>query len=157
MGIVIIIYKMDIQFRKTTETEFFDILPIGWRNSIAPYWNDYKANSSIYGIYLNNKIIAGGIVFNTCSPDMLYNVSEAEQWFNENYLYIGFIWVKEEFRNQQLGSKWLKALIEQFPNQRFWLTVEDENLIKFYTKNGFQLIKSLKNGDDDEWLLTYKP
>jgi len=148
---------MDIQFRPTNETVFFNLLPLDWKDSIAPFWDDYKTNSTIYGLYFNNKIIAGGIVFNTCSPDMLYNETEAERWFNENYLYIGFIWVMEEYRNQKLGSKWLRALCEQFPTQRFWLTVEDENLIQFYIKNGFKLIKSLKNGNDDEWLLTYQP
>lgn len=148
---------MNFQFRETTDTDFFDLLPLDWRNSIVPYWDEYKDNSNIYGLYLNSKIIAGGIVFNTCSPDMLYNETEAERWFNQNYLYVGFIWVADEYRNQKIGSKWLTALFEQFPTQRFWLTVEDENLIKFYTKNGFQLIKSLKNENNTEWLLTYTP
>ncbi len=148
---------MSLIFEQASSEEFFNLLPADWHNSIVPFWKDYKLNSSIYTIHQNNQLIAGGIVFNTCSPDMLYNQIEANNWLEKGYLYIGFIWVKEEYRGQKIGSKWLHFLFNKYPNQKFWLTVEEENLIEFYTKNGFKLIKTLKNGSDDEWLLSYQP
>lgn len=148
---------MEYIFKQSFNQDFFQLLPINWKNSIIPFWDDYIDNASIYLIYDDDKIIAGGIVFNTCSPDMMYNELEAEKWFDSGYLYLGFIWVVEEYRNKKIGSKWLQALINKFPAQKFWLTIDEENLAFFYIKNGFKLITSLKNDDDIEWLLTYEP
>jgi tRNA(Met) C34 N-acetyltransferase TmcA len=61
------------------------------------------------------------------------------------------------YRGKRLGSDWLKLLIQDFPEQKYWLTVEEEELIQFYKKNHFKLIKSLKNGEDTDWLLVYEP
>lgn len=148
---------MEYIFKQSFNQDFFQLLPTDWKNSITPFWDGYATNSNIYLFYDNNKIIAGGIVFNTCSPDMMYNELEAEKWFDSGYLYLGFIWVVEEYRSKKIGSKWLQALMKKFPAQKFWLTIDEENLAFFYIKNGFKLITTLKNGDDTEWLLTYEP
>ena len=148
---------MEYIFKQSNNQDFFQLLPTDWKNSILPFWDNYVDNSSIYLLFDNDKIIAGGIVFHSCSPDMMYNELEAKKWFDNDYLYLGFIWVVEEYRNKKIGSKWLQALMKKFPTQKFWLTIDEQNLAFFYTKNGFKLIKSLKNGNDDEWLLTYKP
>ncbi|MBI2282018.1 MAG: GNAT family N-acetyltransferase [Bacteroidetes bacterium] len=147
---------MEYIFKQSFNQDFFRLLPSDWQDSIVPYWDSYSDNSSVYLLYNKNELIAGGIIFHSCSPDMMYNEQEAKKWFDNGYLYIGFIWVIEEYRNKKIGSKWLKALIDKFPTQKFWLTVDEQNLAFFYTKNGFKLIKSLKNGDDIEWLLTYE-
>ena len=148
---------MEYSFKQSFNQDFFHLLPTDWKNSILPFWDNYVDNSSIYLLYDSDKIIAGGIVFHTCSPDMMYNELEAKKWFDNDYLYLGFIWVIEEYRNKKTGSKWLQALSKKFPSQKFWLTIDEENLAFFYIKNGFKLIKSLKNSDDTEWLLTYEP
>ena len=148
---------MEYIFKQSNNQDFFQLLPIDWKNSILPFWDNYVDNSSIYLLFDNDKIIAGGIVFHSCSPDMMYNELEAKKWFDNDYLYLGFIWVVEEYRNKKIGSKWLQALMKKFPTQKFWLTIDEENLAFFYIKNGFKLIKSLKNGDDTEWLLCYNP
>lgn len=148
---------MEYIFKQSFNQDFFQLLPIDWKNSIIPFWDNYASNSSIYLLCDDDKIIAGGIVFNTCSPDMMYNELEAAKWFNSGYLYLGFIWVIEEYRNKKTGSTWLQALMKKFPTQKFWLTIDEENLAFFYIKNGFKLITSLKNGDETEWLLTYEP
>ena len=144
-------------FKQSFNTDFFQLLPIDWFNGIAPFWAEYADTSNIYTLCHNDEIIGGGIVFNSCSPDMLYNELEAQKWLKNGYLYIGFIWVKEEYRNKKIGSTWLQELINKFPAQKFWLTVDEEILISFYKKNGFKLIKSLQNRADIEWLLTYEP
>ena len=148
---------MDYIFKQSFNQDFFQLFPTDWYNSIVPYWSDYSDSSSIFLLYNKNKIIAGGIIFSSCSPDMMYNENEAQDWFTQGYLYIGFIWVTEEYRNKKIGSNWLQLLKDKFPTQKFWLTVDDKNLIPFYTKNGFKLIKSLKNENNEEWILTYKP
>ena len=148
---------MEYIFKQSNNQDFFQLLPTDWKNSILPFWDNYVDNSSIYLLFDNDKIIAGGIVFHSCSPDMMYNELEAKKWFDNDYLYLGFIWVVEEYRNKKIGSKWLQALMKKFPTQKFWLTIDEEKLAFFYIKNGFKLIKSLKNGDDTEWLLCYNP
>ena len=60
---------------------------------------------------------------------------------NKGYLYVGFIFVIEERRQQNLGSIWLDNLKKMYPNQKFWLTIEDLKLDTFYVKNGFKRIK----------------
>lgn len=148
---------MEYIFKQSFNQDFFQLLPTDWKNSIIPFWDNYATNSNIYLLYDDDKVIAGGIVFYTCSPDMMYNELEAEKWFDSGYLYLGFIWVVEEYRSKKIGSKWLQALMKKFPTQKFWLTVDEENLAFFYIKNGFKLITTLKNGNDTEWLLTYEP
>ncbi len=148
---------MDYIFKQSFNQDFFQLFPSDWYNSIVPYWSDYSDSSSIFLLYFKDEIIAGGVIFSSCSPDMMYNEKASQKWFDKGYLYLGFIWVNEEYRNKKIGSKWLQSLKDKFPAQKFWLTVDEENLIHFYTKNGFKLITTLKNGNDTEWLLTYEP
>lgn len=148
---------MDLTFKEISAKTFFPILPVIWQENIVPFWEEYKQSAKIYGLFEGAALMAGGIVFSTCSPDMRYNPVEAQTWLDQGYLYIGFLWVPEEYRGKRLGSAWLKLLIQDFPEQKYWLTVEEEELIQFYQKNHFKLIKSLKNGEDTDWLLVYEP
>ncbi len=144
-------------YRELKQNNFFSMLPDDWRNEISITWNTYSNEASIYLLDFRQNTVAGGIVFSTCPPDMLYNKEEAQIWLDAGYLYLGFIWVAEEFRNNKFGSIWLQSLMDKFPAQKFWLTIEEESLLFFYFKNGFRLIKSLKNGDNMEWLLVFEP
>lgn len=148
---------MDLTFKEISAKTFFPLLPEIWQENIVPYWDQYKQNAKIYGLFEGAALMAGGIVFSTCSPDMRYNPAEAQTWLDQGYLYIGFLWVPEVYRGKRLGSAWLKLLMQDFPEQKYWLTVEEEELIQFYQKNHFNLIKSLKNGEDRDWLLVYEP
>lgn len=148
---------MDLTFKEISAKTFFPILPVIWQENIVPFWEEYKQSAKIYGLFEGAALMAGGIVFSTCSPDMWYNRVEAQTWLDQGYLYIGFLWVPEVYRGKRLGSAWLKMLMQDFPEQKYWLTVEEEDLIQFYKKNHFKLIKSLKNGEDTDWLLVYEP
>ncbi len=148
---------MNTFYKETDQNKFFNLLPEDWNNEISITWNTYSKNATIYVLEGKDKIMAGGIVFSICPPDMLYNPLEAKKWFDQGYLYIGFIWVVEEFRNKKVGSKWIKSLINKFPQQKFWLTIEEESLKFFYIKNGFSLVKTLQNDNNKEWLLIYEP
>lgn len=133
---------------------FFEILPIDWKESILPYWDDLKSSTACYVILEKNKIIAGGLLFTVCTPDMLYAKVEAENWLKKGYKYLGFIYVVENRRHESLGSLWLNSLKEFLPEQKFWLTIEDKNLDTFYLKNGFKCIKHLINHGEKEWIYT---
>ncbi len=143
-------------YQLTTEDErYFEILPDDWKALIEPFWNQYKSSAAIYVFKNAQDIIAGGIVFKTCPPDLLAYQNALQHWFDAGYYYLGFIFVKETLRGQNLGSKWLNELKRQYPNQKFWLLIEDEKLHHFYIKNGFQRVQDFQNGDQTEGLYVY--
>lgn len=139
------------------QEKFFALLPEDWSCEIEKIWTEYRTASKIYMVNADEKAIAGGIVFSTCSPDMLYNKSEADKWFLDGYLYIGFLWVHEAFRGKKIGTFWLNSLKSEFSLQKYWLTIEEEGLMHFYIKNGFRCVKQLQHENLTEWLLVYEP
>lgn len=145
-------------FKEITQySQFFNILPLDWQETILPFWEIYKDSTKCYLLLENEKPIAGGLVFYKCPPDMLYAEEEANVWFNKGYLYLGFIYVLEERRGQNLGSFWLSKLKDKFPQQKYWLTIEDLGLHSFYAKNGFRKEKMLNNNVQKEALYTFEP
>lgn len=142
---------------KNNANLFFDMLPKDWQDEIVPFWTHYEASSKIYVIVENNLIIGGGIVFSTTPPDVVYYKEEAEQWFDNGHLYIGFLWVAEHKRNNNLGSFWLEELKNVNPNQKYWLLIEDERLHGFYQRNGFIQIKTIVHNQYPEWLYSFTP
>lgn len=144
-------------FKRCTEvSDFFKILPKDWQDGIVPFWDEYEKNTKCYVLINDDQIIAGGLVFSTCPPDMFYAKNEAEIWLNKEYLYLGFIYVIEERRQQNLGSIWLSKLKDLHAKQNYWLTIEDLKLDTFYVKNGFRRIKSLNNSGTEEGLYIYE-
>ncbi|MGF1556369.1 GNAT family N-acetyltransferase [Paucihalobacter sp.] len=136
---------------------FFNILPEDWQEAIVPHWNHYQNDSKIYVLKDANKIVAGGIVFSTCPPDMINHKEEAEWWFENGYLYIGFLFVAESHRNQKLGSQWIEALKDSTPNRGFWLVIEEDGLGNFYEKHQFKMEKIIQSSTTTEWLYAFKP
>lgn len=145
---------------KTLESNpkiFFDILPQDWQIEIVPFWNQYEHSSRIYVLTENDQIIGGGIVFSTCPPDVSYYEKEAQIWFQNDYLYVGFIWIAEDRRNKNLGSFWLNGLKKLYPEQKYWLLTEEEHLHRFYQKNEYVLIETILNNGITEWLYAFQP
>jgi diamine N-acetyltransferase len=140
----------------TTESDFFNILPLDWQDSILPFWETYKSTTKCCALIENDMVIAGGLVFSECPPDMLYAKEEADSWFKNGYLYLGFIYVLEEKRGNNLGSIWLSSIKDKFPHQKYWLTIEDLGLHDFYTKNGFTKVKSLFNDKQEEIIYCFE-
>jgi diamine N-acetyltransferase len=138
-------------------SEFFKILPLDWLESILPHWETINETTKGYLLVENQKIISGGLVFSKCPPDMLYAIDEANHWIKNGYLYLGFIYVIEERRHQNLGSIWLNSLKQMHPNQKYWLTIEDLKLDTFYKKNDFKKVKTLFNDNQEEWLYVFEP
>ncbi len=149
--------EIDFKHLKINHHLFFEILPQDWQDDIVPYWDSYKDSSTIYIISQKEHIIGGGIVFSNCPPDIDYYKIEAEEWFDNGYKYLGFIWIAESKRNMNLGSLWLDELKKQNPLQKYWLLIEEEHLHRYYQKNNFTLIKTIVNNHLSEWLYAYKP
>ncbi|MBI9040010.1 hypothetical protein [Lutibacter sp.] len=153
---------MEIQFEKLkgNPNQFFDILPNDWKISIVPNWIFYKKTATIYVIKENNEIICGGIVFTEKLKEMTpFEISHA-YLFADGFNYLGYIWVAEHKRNLQLATTWLSYLKALNPNQKYWLTIEEEQLNYFYKKNGFKLFSESHNDFDNtikEWIFTYTP
>ena len=144
-------------FEKTERIDdFFNILPLDWQEAIIPFWDNLKSTTNCYILEENNQIIAGGLVFSTCPPDMKYAEKEANFWLNNGYLYLGFIYVIEEKRGQNLGSIWLDNLKKIHTNQKFWLTIEDLNLHGFYIKNDFKKATPLFNKGVEEVIYVFE-
>jgi len=137
---------------------FFKMLPSDWKDTIVPFWNDLKSTTQLFVLIENETIIAGGLVFSKCPPDLMYYENEANIWFEKGYLYLGFIFVDEQQRNRSLGSLWLDNIKKQYSKTGFWLAIEDENLHKFYDKNGFEKVATIKNKDlQEESIYAFTP
>jgi len=144
-------------FKKTTDVNaFFNILPDDWKEGILPFWDSFKSTTDCYVISENDTIIAGGLVFSTCPPDMKYAKNEANFWLKNGYLYLGFIFVLEEKRGKYLGSFWLENLKKTLPKEQFWLTIEVLHLGSFYSRNGFKRVKSIFNEGIEEVLYIFE-
>ncbi|MCK0190837.1 GNAT family N-acetyltransferase [Arenibacter sp. F20364] len=137
---------------------YFSILPEEWQDVIESVWEDYKNNASIYVFKNGLDITAGGIVFRSAPPNMTdFELEEWQKYVAANFHYIGFLFVDPKYRGKSLGSEWLTALKDQFPDQSYWLTIEEEGLRSFYEKNGFKCVSQSMDNDNPEWILVYEP
>jgi GNAT superfamily N-acetyltransferase len=151
-------FTMKLEAVNHRYAEFFKVLPQDWQKIINKTWDKVKETSTIYAILEEGLILAGGIVFTEKLPEMTeFEIKNGQPFFDLGYGYIGFLWVAENRRNEQLGSKWLKLLQERDLKQGFWLTIEEEDLRKFYEKNGFQTIVASGDKENAEWLCVFDP
>lgn len=148
-----------MEFKKLQNNHylFLEMLPNDWQDELQPFWADIKDYSELYVLKENETIIGGGIVFTKAPPDILYFKEEAQEWFDSGFLYLGFIWISENKRNMNLGSLWLEELKKTDPTQKYWLLIEDDNLHRFYDRNGFILTKTIYTQDHPEWLYSFTP
>src|SRR5690606_19249577 len=149
---------MDFEVVKDDPQFYFEVLPQEWKDAIAPIWEDCRKDPRIYVLRDKGEIIAGGIVFKGVPPHMTdFEIEIGEKYIKKGYHYIGFLYVAPHRRNEALGSKWLLALKNRFPEQAFWLTTEEEGLERFYIKNGFECVAASPDRDLPEWLFVFVP
>ena len=144
-----------LEFKDFTDRakDFFEILPEDWVVEIEPLWDDYDNTAKIYCIIDESTVVSGGIVFSTVSPDTKGYKEIAQSWLTRGYLYIAFLYVSENHRGRGLGSFWYRELKKLDPQQKFWLAIEEKNLMDFYVPLGFfEQAKVLNNGTE-EWIL----
>ncbi len=148
---------MKVEFEKYQgdPNNFFNILPKDWQAELLPIWSKHSTDAAIFVLMEQGKIIAGGIVFQAFTEEMNSFKEEALLFLKLGYAYIGYLWVIETRRGENLGSLWLDSLKEYDPKGNFWLTIEEERLKKFYLKNGFQFVKESKDSTYIEWLYQY--
>ena len=148
---------MDVEFRKHSgkPSEFFKLLPLSWSKGLLEVWQDYRVKSEIFVLVNDGKIVAGGIVVKGVPEDMQHFLKEAMFYASQGYLYIGYLWVVESHRNQNLGSRWLWELKKLYPQKTFWLSIEEEKLKDFYLRNDFTLEQELKKDGNREWIMVF--
>ncbi len=117
---------------------FFQILPKDWQESLEKIFIEEEA--IIYVFIENDLIVAGGILFKNYNDDMSNFKEESKLYLKVNYLYIGYLYVVETFRGKSLGSSWINYIKKAYPETKFWLTIEEENLEAFYLQNGFNKV-----------------
>ncbi|ADV47895.1 GCN5-related N-acetyltransferase [Cellulophaga algicola DSM 14237] len=146
---------MALEFLKHTGNpdDFFKILPVDWQEALQLVWEKGSATSEIFVLKEENKVIAGGILFKDITADMQFFKEEAQLLLASKSYYIGYLWVLEARRGEDLGSLWLKSLKQYYPDNYFWLTIEEEGLIRFYEKNNFKLSFEKECNSEKEWLL----
>jgi diamine N-acetyltransferase len=146
------------QFIDSTEkpNSFFNILPENWKVEITPFWEDYKNSSIIYTLEIEEMVIGGGIVFSKVSPDSQAYKRDAQQLFQRGLLYFGFLWINPEHRGNDFGSVWISELKRFHPKKKFWLSIEEEGLKKFYEKNDFKTFKEVSLPSIKEWIMVPK-
>ena len=146
---------------ESSPQQFFEILPDDWSVEIGPAWPGYEETASVYVIRYLEKIIGGGILFSTPSPDVSYydtaGLSLLMKWFENGYAYIAYFFVLEKYRGMGLGMKWLTELFRAYPAKGFFLTIDDLSLVGFYEKAGFDLKGEIILKDHKEWLLVRGP
>ena len=148
---------MNIHFKDISDSaeKFINILPEDWQAQLHTIPKAIIKSSKTFILESDTGILAGGLIFSKILPEMAGYRDEAVHWYTSNYLYIGYLWVPKEYRNLKMGSKWLSELKSRYPEQKFWLTIEDYNLKFFYEKNQFRFIKKLDIEKSDEWLMVY--
>lgn len=138
-----LLLKHSSLFEIRNSQSFFNILPPEWTECLQPYWAEYEKSTKIYGLLEDGHLIGGGLIFDRPSPDTPY-IQFANRLFEKGYLYIGFLWIEPTHRGKGLGKQWLESVRELYPNNRFWLSIEEENLKPFYDQNGFKLSATLE-------------
>ncbi|WP_320417097.1 GNAT family N-acetyltransferase [Tenacibaculum sp. IB213877] len=139
----------------SNQTELFSILSDEWKELITPVWQLHASSSNIYGLFLNDQLIGGGILFYKMPPYATSFELENENLFKKGYVYLGYVWISENHRNKGYASKFLTLLKKENPSQKYWLTIEEENLRYFYEQNGFTMYAESENEYPKEWILTY--
>ncbi|KGK29331.1 GNAT family N-acetyltransferase [Cellulophaga baltica 4] len=132
---------------------FIDMLPLDWQDALKVVWSKLSGTSEIVVLKEEGAILAGGIIFKEMTADMQLFKEVAEELLASNSYYIGYLWVIEARRGENLGSLWLQKIRQEYPSNSFWLTIEEEGLKQFYEKNGFHLFLEKESNGEKEWLL----
>lgn len=136
---------------------FFDLLPTDWLDALHANWSDFKPSTYVFGIKKGQQVIGGGLVFSEHSNETDNYPQVSKYYFSAGFLYIGYLWVAEDFRGQNIGDFWLNSVFNMFPQNPFWLSIEDAGLAKFYLRNGFTLEREMIFPGGKDWIYVRKP
>lgn len=135
---------------------FFDILPEDWAVEIEPIWDAYAAQSEVYILKEKSEVVGGGILFSAPSPDLKQTQQITRQWFDKGYKYIAYFYIVESRRGEGFGQEWLRKLMNTYPRQPLFLTIEEYSLVQFYEKSHFKVVQEIDTKFGTEWLMVYE-
>lgn len=131
---------------------FKAILPEDWQLEFEAQWPQMRDRAQIWVLKDHEAIIAGGLLLKDLPPDLEACRSILLPWINPGALYIGFLYVLPERRQEGLGGFWLAAAKKE-KAVPFWLSIEDFFLQDFYKKHGFQLVGELQDCGGPQWIM----
>jgi len=132
---------------------FFRFLPPDWAFDIEPLWPQYSESTKIYALKERHSLVAAGLLFSKASPDTKAYREKAEQRFQRGLLYLGFLYVQESEQKKGQGSLWMRSVLNIDPQKKYWLSVESQSLIPFYSQFGFYVSEEVILPDLHEWIL----
>lgn len=130
-------------------------LPADWREPLETWMGEHPGEPHVHVLRQGEAVVAGGALFNSLPPGMSAFEDEALVWLSRGYGYLGFIWVVPERRGEGLGQRWLQYMQRSGLCPAYWLTVEEEGLIAFYERCGFQNRGEITGESGPEWLLVW--
>tara|TARA_R110001592_G_scaffold230025_1_gene486739 strand:- start:1942 stop:2430 length:489 start_codon:yes stop_codon:yes gene_type:complete len=136
--------------------QFLELLPADWKSELESNWEEFAPAVKVYGIKQGEELIGGGLVFSAHTSETDNYPPVAEYYFDNGYLYIGYLWIAEKHRGRNLGDFWLNSIFEMSPQNPFWLSIDDAGLAKFYLKNGFTLEREVMYSGGKDWIYVRK-
>lgn len=136
---------------------FINILPDHWKSELELNWEEFSPVVKVIGIRLNDQIIGGGLVFSGYTSENDSYLEIAQHYFDNEHLYIGYLWVEPEFRGKNHGDYWLNKVFCMFPDSPFWLSIDDTDLSKFYLRNQFMIEREMMFHGKTDWIYVRKP
>ena len=116
--------------------DFFEFFPHDWKQELFPQWETLSESTEIFILKHGTFLTTVGLVFKINFPHLSTLEKKAVKEFHSNP-YIGYLYTLPKYRNQGYGKQWFKHLLDKNPMQNYWLTIEDLELEKFYTKLNF--------------------
>ncbi|MFT7268353.1 MAG: hypothetical protein ACI905_000556 [Roseivirga sp.] len=109
------------------------------------------------GLEINNCFIGGGLIFtdytleDDCYPYL------AQSYFNQVFIYIGYVGIEERYRGLNRGSFWFSEIHKKYPNDGIWLSIMEPSLGALCEKNGFSFDQEIELAHGLEWVYCRKP
>lgn len=141
------------------QLDFVQLLPLDWQEALAAEGKRLDNISQISGLFSDFELLGGGIVFSSLLAGATdFEKLHADYLFKTFGNYIGFVWIRPDFRGKRLGVEWFLALFKRHPSSGFWLSIEEESLLSFYTKLGFHSFAiHIDSTTFQEQILVYQP
>ncbi len=129
-----------IEFKQHPEVSlaFFDFFPTDWKETLFPQWERLSSTTKAYFLEYHSEVITVGLVFSKNYPEFSAVEKEAFSCLAP-MPYLGYVFTLPKYRKQGLGRLWFEQLFKHFPEQNYWLSIEDLNLEQFYLNVGFTL------------------
>jgi GNAT superfamily N-acetyltransferase len=121
--------------------DFCALVAQEWQEDIAAL--EQKFSFEIYLGIEKREVFAGLAVFTMAAPETEKYAEIAAELFSQKMAYLGYLVVVPKYRGCGIGAQFLERFLGKFPQQSFWLAIEDPKLAQFYQRHGFQLFATV--------------